>query len=512
MSQNYLLGIDVGTLGCRCSIFDRLGNVKGYAYEEYSIESPKPNYAEQNPETYWKATTNTIKQTIRKSKIAGKDVIAIGLTGIQVSIVLINSKGRCLGPSIIYADKRSMKQYEWMRNEIGEKEVYEITGCRLDPMYPASKLRWIKENQPKKFKNIFKILSPKDYIGFKLTGQTKMDIAMASTMQLLDIKKGTWSKNLAEILEIPLEILPELLSSAEILGEIGPKIAERVGLKKDTPIIIGGGDTTCMALGAGILTEELVCSSLGTTSNMFGCLNQLKLDSKMRVSFYRHVVPGNWVVVAGTTDSLALRWYRDNLGHFETEIGKKMGVNPYKVIDQEAEKSKAGANGVIFLPFLTGARSPLWNPNATGVLFGLRYYHKKEDIARSLLESVAYSIRHRMEVMGELGLDPKEIRVVGGGAKSRLWTQIIADVTGVAISRLKNEEAGVLGASILAGIAVGVYKNFDEACRDAIKVSTRQFPQIENKRPYEAAFKMYKILYRDLLEAFEKRASLSKNY
>lgn len=499
----FIVGVDIGTLGCRSSIINQNGDVIGYAYEEYAIESPQQNYTEQNPETYFTATLKTIKQAIKESKIDGKDIIAIGLTGIQVSIVLLDSKGRCLGPSIIYADKRSIKQYEWMRREIGERTVYEITGTKLDPMYPSTKIRWIKENQPERFNDIDKIVSPKDYVGFRLTGQLNMDVAMASTLQLLDIKKGEWSESLAEQLGVPLHIFPELRLSTDVLGEVDSKIASKLGLKRETPLVIGGGDTTCMALGAGLLSEERVCNSLGTTANIFGCLDQMILDPKMRVSYYRHVIPGKFVVVAGTTDSLALRWYRDVLGYFEVERGKEMGVSPYTVIDQEADKSKPGANGIIFLPFLTGARSPLWNPNASGVLFGLRYHHKREDIARSFLESVAYSIRNRMEALKELGLKPEEIRAVGGGSKSKIWNQIIADVNGVIISRLVNEEAGVLGASMLAGIAAKIYKDFEDACNKVVKLSTRQYPDDKHRLAYDSAFKKYKVVYNSLLNAFK---------
>ncbi|MEM2921591.1 MAG: FGGY family carbohydrate kinase [Candidatus Bathyarchaeia archaeon] len=511
MGSEYLLGIDIGTLGCRCCIFDRSGRVKGYAYEEYEIESPKPDFAEQDPETYWKATNNTIRRALHESEIKREDIVAVGLTGIQVSFILIDKKGRCITPSIIYADVRSRKQCEWMRDQIGAREIYRITGSRLDPMYPASKLRWVWENQPEKLKNAFMILSPKDYVGFKFTGYAKMDAAMASTFQLLDIEKGTWSDKLIQTLGIPREIFPELISSTEILGEISGEDAKRLGLRKGTPIVIGGGDTTSMAFGAGLVSEEFVCGSLGTTSNLFGCLTQLRLDEGMRVSYYRHVVPGRYIVIAGTTDSLALRWYRDTLGYYEVDAGKKAGVSPYKIMDQEAERSPAGARGVILLPFLTGARSPLWNPDATGVLFGLRYHHKREDIVRAFLESVAYSIRQRIEVIKGLNLDPKEIRLIGGGAKSRLWNQIISDVTGMTISLLENEEAGVLGASLLAGIGVGAYKGFEEACEEAVRVRYRHYPKMKDRVAYDEMYKIYEHVYQSLYETFKTHIRFTKS-
>ena len=250
MSQDVLLGIDIGTLGCRCGIFDLRGNVQAYTYDEYRIESPRPGYAEQNPDTYLAAAMSTARRAMRNGRINKKDVVAIGLTGIQVSIVLLDSRGRWLGPAIIYADERSREQVEWMRDVVGERRVYEITGARLDAQYPASKLRWIKENEPGRFKRIWKILSPKDYVAFRLTGQVKMDFAMASTMQLLETRTASWSTYLAEALGIPLEILPELVPSTEILGETDAEFSRKLGVRRGTPIVIGGGDSTCMALGA----------------------------------------------------------------------------------------------------------------------------------------------------------------------------------------------------------------------------------------------------------------------
>jgi xylulokinase len=506
LSQDVLLGIDIGTLGCRCGIFDLRGNVQAYTYDEYRIESPRPGYAEQNPDTYLAAAMSTARRAMRNGRINKKDVVAIGLTGIQVSIVLLDSKGRCLGPAIIYADERSREQVEWMRDAIGERRIYEITGARLDAQYPASKLRWIKENEPGRFKRIWKILSPKDYVAFRLTGQVKMDFAMASTMQLLETRTASWSTHLAEALGIPLEILPELVPSTEILGETDAEFSRKLGVRRGTPIVTGGGDSTCMALGAGMLTERFVCGSLGATSNVFGCLDEPRLDPQMRVSYYRHVVPGKWVIMAGTNDSLVLRWYRDNLGRSEVEAARKAGVSAYKIIDQEAEKSSPGANGIVFLPFLTGARSPLWNPNATGVLFGLKYYHSRSDIVRALLESVAYSFRHRMEVLRELRLEPKETRLIGGGAKSRLWARILADVTGMPVSKLRNEEAAVFGACILAGMATKVYKSFHQACRDVVKLSTRIVPERRKQQPYETTYRLYRKVYNNLLDVFENHA------
>lgn len=508
LSQDVLLGIDVGTLGCRCGIFDLRGNVQAYTYDEYCIESPRPGYAEQNPDTYLAAAMNTARRAMRNSRTNKKDVVAIGLTGIQVSIVLLDSRGRWLGPAIIYADERSREQVEWMRDAVGERRIYETTGARLDAQYPASKLRWIKENEPRRFKHIWKILSPKDYVAFRLTGQVKMDFAMASTMQLLETRTASWSTHLAETLGIPLKILPELVPSTEILGETDAEFSRKLGVRRGTPIIIGGGDSTCMALGTGMLTEQFICGSLGATSNVFGCVNEPRLDPQMRVSYYRHVVPGKWVIMAGTNDSLALRWYRDNLGRSEVEAARKAGVSAYKIIDQEAEKSKPGANGIVFLPYLTGARSPLWNPNATGVLFGLKYYHTRSDIVRAFLESVAYSFRQRVEVLRELQLEPREMRLIGGGAKSRLWAQILADVTGVPVSKMRNEEAAVFGACILAGMATKVYKSFSQACTALVRSSARIFPERRKHHAYERSYRLYSKVYNNLLDVFENHAHI----
>ncbi len=504
----YLFALDVGTLGCRSVIYDLDGNEVSYAYQEYEIETPHPGWAEQNPETWWKAVKATVKASIKIGKVDPVDILALGLTGQQISIVFIDVRGRCLGPSILWADRRGVRQCEWIRKNIGEDIVFGIAGSRVDPLYAASKLLWVKENRPEMFKRISKIFGSKDYIGFRLTDRMNMDHAMASTMQLYDIRRNCWSETILDQLGISQDKFPELVYSTEVIGEVTREAARRTGLKPGTPVVAGGGDTACMALGAGALTTEKICSSLGTSANIFGSVEELNPDPMKRVSYYCHVVPGKWIIISGSTDSISLRWFRDNLGYYEMKLAKKRGLSAYKVMDEEAEKTEPGAGSLVFLPFLSGARSPIWNTDASGVFFGIKYHHSRGTLIRAVLEGIAYSTRQRIEVLRALGINPKEIVAVGGGARSEVWNQIMSDVTGLPFLRLKHHETAVLGAALLAGLAVNAYKNFEEASKRTVSISERFKPRERYFKRYSALYKVYEDLYPKLSELFKRVSSI----
>jgi len=345
----YLVGIDLGTMGCRSIIYTLEGKEKTSAYKEYTVYVPKAGWAEQDPNEWWEATKFVLKESLKN--ISGDEIVAIGLTGQQPSLVLIDKTGNPLSPSILWMDRRSSSQCEFIKKTIGERELYKITGLRADATYTLSKILWVKENQPHIYERIYKILLPKDYIAYKLTGSISIDLASACATQLVDISTGQWSSELLKTLKIPLEILPEICSPTDILGDIKSEVAKEVGLTKNIPVVAGAGDTTVSALGSKVVAPGNASVNIGTASDVMVCVASPVFDQKMRIGYYIHCVPGRFLSIMGAnTSGISLRWFRDHFCTLEKESAQSLGFTPYKLMDLEAEKIPPCSEGLIFLP------------------------------------------------------------------------------------------------------------------------------------------------------------------
>ena len=502
--MKYLLGIDIGTSGTKTVLFDRGGNPISSSTVEYPLYQPEIGWAEQDPQDWWNAVCITINQVIKDSNINPESISGIGLSGQMHGLVMLDGDGNVLRKSIIWCDQRTAKECVEITEKVGEKRLIDITANPALTGFTASKILWVRNNEPEIYEKCRKILLPKDYIRYMLTGEFATEVSDASGMQLLDIKNRCWSKEVLNALDIPIEYLGDVHESIVVSGKVHKKAAEVTGLKEDTPVVGGAGDQAAGAIGNGIIKSGQISSTIGTSGVVFAHLDEPIIDEKGRVHTFCHAVPGAWHMMGVTQGAgLSLKWFRDNFCNNEIEVAKGMGIDPYVLMTKEAEKVPAGSRGVIYLPYLMGERTPHLNPKAKGVFFGLSAAHTKNEMLRAVIEGVSYSLLDCMEIIKDTGMNPTNVMVSGGGGKSELWRQILADMFNCKVSTNKSSEGPALGVALLAGVGTGVYKDIDEACSIAISENSVQFPKEENSLLYKRYYEIYKKIYDDLKGTFE---------
>lgn len=502
--MKYLLGIDIGTSGTKTVLFDRGGNPISSSTAEYPLYQPEIGWAEQDPQDWWNAVCITINQVIKDSNINPESISGIGLSGQMHGLVMLDGDGNVLRKSIIWCDQRTAKECVEITEKVGEKRLIDITANPALTGFTASKILWVRNNEPEIYEKCRKILLPKDYIRYMLTGEFATEVSDASGMQLLDIKNRCWSKEVLNALDIPIEYLGDVHESIVVSGKVHKKAAEVTGLKENTPVVGGAGDQAAGAIGNGIIKSGQISSTIGTSGVVFAHLDEPIIDEKGRVHTFCHAVPGAWHMMGVTQGAgLSLKWFRDNFCTNEIEVAKGMGIDPYVLMTKEAEKVPAGSRGVIYLPYLMGERTPHLNPKAKGVFFGLSAAHTKNEMLRAVIEGVSYSLLDCMEIIKDTGMNPTNVMVSGGGGKSELWRQILADMFNCKVSTNKSSEGPALGVALLAGVGTGVYKDIDEACSIAISENSVQFPKEENSLVYKRYYEIYKKIYDDLKGTFE---------
>jgi len=507
--MSYLLGIDIGTSGTKTCLFDESGNTIANAVAEYPLYQPEIGWAEQDPEDWWNAVCITIKEVINKSGITADEIKGVGLSGQMHGAVLLDKNNNVLRRAIIWCDQRSSAECDQITDIIGKERLIQITANPALTGFTASKVMWVKNNEPHIYEKINKILLPKDYIRFRLTGEYATEVSDASGMQYMDIPNRKWSLEVLEKLEVEREWLGELYESQEISGEVTEEAASLTGLKKGTPVAGGGGDQAAGAVGNGIVREGVVSSTIGTSGVVFAFSDKVIIDPLGRVHTFCHAVPGAWHVMGVTQAAgLSLKWFRDNFCIEEKRTAELMQVDPYFLMDQEAEKVSPGSEGLIYLPYLMGERTPHLDPFARGVFFGLSAKHEKSHMLRAIMEGVVYSLRDCIDIIRDMGIETKEVRASGGGGRSRLWRQMQADVFGTDIYTINSSEGPALGVALLAGVGTGVYKDIREACDTVIKVKTKQEANADLQRKYNEYYKIYKQLYKSLKQDFAALASI----
>lgn len=505
----YLLGIDIGTSGTKTVLFDELGNTIASALEEYPLYQPHIGWAEQDPEDWWQATAAGIRKVIDKSGVKAEDISGIGLSGQMHGLVMLDAENKVLRRSIIWCDQRSTAECEQITSLIGAERLIEITANPALTGFTASKIMWVKNNEPEIFEKTKKILLPKDYVRFRLTGEFATEVSDASGMQLMDIPKRDWSPEVLSKLGIDRSQLADMYESQEISARVSSEAAKVTGLKAGTPVAGGAGDQAAGAVGNGIVKPGAVSSTIGTSGVVFAYLDKISIDPKGRVHTFCHAVPNTWHVMGVTQGAgLSLKWFRDNFCQDEMNTAKMMDVDPYVLMDQEADKVPTGSNGLLYLPYLMGERTPHLDAYARGVFFGLSAKHEKRDMIRAVMEGVTYSLRDCMEIIKEMGVTVSEIRASGGGGKSKLWRQMQADVFGNAITTINSSEGPALGVALLAGVGTGVYKSVAEACDTAIKVKSVQDPDMEKYKIYDKYYRLYNQLYRSLKNDYRELANI----
>lgn len=503
----YFIGIDVGTTGSKVLLIDERGAVVTSHTSEYPLYTPKVGWTEQHPDEWWTATVRSIRAVLEKSRIKPEYVEGVGLTGQMHGLVMLNRERRVIRPAILWNDQRTGEEAEYINREIGLERLVAITGNIAHTGFTAPKLLWVKRHEPENFNAMWKFMLPKDYVGFKLTGEVKTDVNDASGTSLFDVKNRRWSDELVEELGIPRESLPEALESPKVRGEVTAEASEETGLRRGTPVVAGAGDQGAAGVGAGVVEEGIVSVNIGTSGVVFTHSDTYRYDPLGRLHGFCHAVPGAWhlmgvMLAAGGS----FRWFRDSLGQLEKSLAELIGVDPYDLLSKEAERAPPGSEGLIFLPYLSGERTPHADPYARGVFFGLSLKHSRAHIIRAILEGVCYGLRDSLELMGSLGVKAREVRVLGGGARSALWRQILADVLGVDAYTMEVDEGSSFGAAILASVGVGAYSSVRDAVREMVRTKDYVKHNPVNRELYDKYYKLYRELYPALKEKFRELA------
>lgn len=504
---NYLIGVDIGTSGTKTVLFDEDGAVIAAATREYPLYQPHNGWAEQEPADWWNATVETLAQVIRESKVAAGDIKGIGLSGQMHGLVMLDGDGKVLRKSIIWCDQRTAKECVEITERVGEKRLIEITANPALTGFTASKILWVRNNEPETYAKCRHILLPKDYIRYMLTGEFATEVSDASGMQLLDVPNRCWSKEVCDKLDIDMLLLAKMYESPEVTGTVTADAAKLTGLTVGTPVVGGAGDNAAAAVGTGVVEDGKAFTTIGSSGVVFAHSKKLTIDPQGRVHTFCCAVPGCWHVMGVTQGTgLSLKWYRDNFCAAEMETADGMGVDPYYLMDKQAERSPIGSNRLVYLPYLMGERTPHLDPDCRGVFFGLSAIHTKYDLLRAVMEGVTFSQRDSVEVLRGMGVTINEMLACGGGGSSPLWRQMLADVYGCPVKTVTSKEGPALGVMILAGVGAGIYKSVEEGCRRVIKTNPPQPPISENTEKYERFYEVYKGLYPALKDSYKSLA------
>ena len=509
--MNYLLGIDIGTSSTKTVLFNENGEVITSALDVYPMYQPRNGWAEQDPDDWWNATVTSIKEVMAKSKISAKEIRGIGLSGQMHGLVMLGEDNKPLRRSIIWCDQRTALECEQITSLVGEEKIIEITANPALTGFTASKIMWIKNNEPDTYRKCRKILLPKDYIRYKLTGEFATEVSDASGMQLLDIPKRQWSDYVLAKLDIDKSLLAKVYESPEITGTVTTEIAALCNLCEGIPVVGGAGDQAASAIGNGIVKKGVVSATIGTSGVVFAHLDEISIDKKGRVHTFCHAVPNAWHIMGVTQSAgLSYKWFRDNFMTAEKFTADQLDTNPNAIIDKIAATSPPGANGIVYLPYLMGERTPHLDPNARGVFFGLSGMHTKNDMLRAVMEGVVFSLYDCLNIIEEMGTSPSCVYAGGGGANSPLWRQMMADTFGIDIAVNTSTESGALGVAILAGVGAGVYKDVVSACDSIIRMQDSQSPTKNNCQMYSEMYNVFTSLYTSLKNDFVNLAKITQ--
>ena len=490
----HLIGIDVGTGGSRAVLIDTAGRIVASATVEHKpFASPQTGWAEQDPRDWWRASAVAIQKAIANSGVDAEEIKAVGLSGQMHGAVLLDQSDEVLRPAIIWCDQRSAVQCQKLTANVGASRLIELTCNPALTGFTLPKLLWVRDREPETWRRVRSVLLPKDYVRFKLTDDKATDVADASGTLLLNVAARAWSKEMLSAAEIDENVLPRVYESNEITGSVSKFAADETGLRVGTPVIAGAGDQAAGAVGLGIVRPGMISATIGTSGVVFAATNTPALDPKGRVHTFCHAIPGRWHVMGVTQGAgLSLRWFRDQFG--VTSIDLADG-DPYDSLTAEAARVPPGADGLLWLPYLMGERTPHLDPDARAALVGLTASHTRAHIVRAILEGVAFSLRDSFEILKELKVPCETIRLGGGGARSGLWRQIQADVYGHEVETIEAEEGAAYGVAILAGVAAGAWSSVEAACDEVIRTRMRVQPDAATTALLQRQYQSYVALY-----------------
>ena len=480
----WLLGVDIGTSSCKTALFGPDGRVAAQGGSEYPVSYPRKGWAEQDPDRWWDGVCRAVREMLDESGVNPADIAGIGVDGQSWSAVALDAAGRVLCPTPIWTDTRSGEICRETEAALGAGRLFSLCGNPVQPGYTWPKILWYRKHRPEVFAKTEKILQSNSYIVYRMTGEITQDLSQGYGLACFDMRRGRWDEDACRELGIPRSMLPEIVPCHRIVGGLTREAAAQTGLREGTPVAAGGLDAACGTLGAGVVSPGQTQEQGGQAGGMSLCIGEYAADPRLILGF--HVVPGRWLLQGGTTGGGgALKWLRETMC---PELG-------FAEMSALAETAEPGSGGVVFLPYMAGERSPIWNPDACGVFFGLNFGTTRAQMIRACMEGVAYALRHNLETAEEAGARADTLRATGGSANSRIWTQIKADVTGHRIEIPASDTATTFGAAMLAGVGTGVWPGFEEAAEQTVRVKSVCEPGPGVKKIYDAGYRTYRQLY-----------------
>jgi xylulokinase len=495
-NQEFFLGIDISTTGAKSLLMDVHGKVTGSASTPLAVSSPYPLWSEQNPQDWWEGISVSIKQLLQTQNIKGEQIKAIGLTGQMHGLVLLDKEGMVLRPAILWNDQRTGEQCDMIRMLIGREKLIQITGNDALTGFTAPKILWVKQNEPFLFEKARHFLLPKDYVRYRLTGEFAMDKADGSGTILFDLKKRDWSFEIIEELGFPPFLFPPVYEGTDVTGVVSQEAASQTDLAAGTPVVAGGGDQSAQAVGVGVVAPGIIALTLGTSGVIFAATSSPSIEPEGRLHAFCHALPGHWHLMGVMLSAAgSLQWHRDSLA---ADISFDQLLKP-------ASQVPAGSEGLFFLPYLTGERTPYPDPLARACWIGLTVRHSVPHMTRSVLEGVAYGLRDSFELMRNAGLgNISQVRISGGGSKSELWRKILASVLNTELVRVNTIEGAAYGAALLAGVNCGAWPDVPTACKEVIQITGQDLPDPGLVDIYESSYRIYTGLYPVLKNSFQR--------
>jgi xylulokinase len=503
--MNYFMGVDLGTTSIKTLIFDERGYVVSKAVKEYSyIIDPLKRTVELNMDELWKAFKQSVKAALKNFKVKRSRIIGLAVSDQGDTFVPLDDYFKPLRKAIAYLDNRSEEESKLIEEEMGADKIFKVTGQpHVFPSYPATKILWIRKNEPEVFKKTAIYAPIESYLIYKLTGTFVCDYSGATLSLMFDIERKKWWNEMLEFLNIDETQLPELKPSGALIGNVTDLASKETGLSVETMVSTGAHDHAAAAIGAGNIKPNIVTESTGAVLGLVTTLNEPVYDEKRIIPCNCHAIENKYLLLLyGKTGGMVLKWFRDEFCQEEIKKAKLKKVDVYDILAKKASKIPPGSDNLIMLPHLMGAGMPENNPKAKGVLFGITLGHGKGHVIRAIMESIAFMLRRNIELLKEMGVNINEIRSIGGGAKSKLWNQIKADVTHIPVVTLRIEEAASLGVAILAGLALKTFKSIDEACKVMIHFKKKYLPNLKNMHIYDEQYQMYINIYECLKNLF----------
>jgi len=493
MSSELLLGIDIGTLGSKGILIDTEGRSIAEHFIEHGINVVRPGWIEQDAEAcYWQDFKAIVRYLLKASESDPKEILGVGISSLAPDLVAIDKTGKPIRPAIIYMDRRAEKECEWVKENVGSEKVFEVTANAIDSYFSGYKIMWYLNHEPENYRKSWKILNANEYVIHKLTGKTGMDYGTASVFApFFDFKKKQWSDDMCQQVKMDVDKLPTPCEAHDVVGEVTGG-GEETGLAPGTPVVPASADALQSALSVGVLDNGESCFTYGTTSCWVVAQDEPRFDPRLVNTW--HQAPGRYISTAAmVTTGALIRWFRDQFGQPEKQIAQSTGESAYKLLDEQAEKIPPGSDGLITLPYFAGERTPIWDPKAKGLIFGLTLYHTRAHIYRSLLEAAGYGLRQHMQIAKEIGIPISNMIAVNGGAKSKLWRQIISDITGFPQQYVPNSPGAPLADAFLAGLGTGLFKAYSKI-KEFVTMGDEVVP---NRRLHDQYSKM-QVVYENL--------------